>query len=161
MNLQWEVLQKLLILKTLNPFDHTAVPGGSSGGSAAAVAAGLVPFSLGSDTGGSIRQPAAYCGIVGLKPTYGRVSRFGLVAFASSLDQIGPLTRNVKDNALVLEAITGLDENDSTSAPVEDADFTSDIGKDIQGLKVALPKEYLGEGISDEVKASVKTLLKH
>ena len=142
--------------KTVNPFDHSAVPGGSSGGSAAAVAAGLVPFTLGSDTGGSIRQPAAYCGIVGLKPTYGRVSRFGLVAFASSLDQIGPLTRTVKDNALVLEAITGLDENDSTSAPVEDSDFTSDIGKDIQGLKIALPKEYLGEGVSEEVKASVE-----
>ncbi len=142
--------------KTLNPFDHTAVPGGSSGGSAAAVAAGLVSFSLGSDTGGSIRQPAAYCGVVGMKPTYGRVSRFGLVAFASSLDQIGPITRNVKDNALVLEMISGVDVNDSTSAPVEDVDFTSDIGKDIKGLKVALPKEYLGEGVSEEVKNVVK-----
>ncbi|UXV41589.1 Asp-tRNA(Asn)/Glu-tRNA(Gln) amidotransferase subunit GatA [Staphylococcus simulans] len=142
--------------KTVNPFDHKAVPGGSSGGSAAAVAAGLVPFTLGSDTGGSIRQPAAYCGIVGMKPTYGRVSRFGLVAFASSLDQIGPLTRNVKDNAIVLETIVGVDKNDSTSAPVEDNDFTSDIGKDIKGMKIALPKEYLGEGVSDEVKEAVR-----
>ena len=123
---------------------------------AAAVAAGLVPFSLGSDTGGSIRQPAAYCGVVGMKPTYGRVSRFGLVAFASSLDQIGPITRNVKDNAMVLEAIAGVDKNDSTSAPVEDVDFTSEIGKDIKGLKIALPKEYLGEGVNEEVKTSVK-----
>ena len=141
--------------QTVNPFDHTAVPGGSSGGSAAAVAAGLVPFSLGSDTGGSIRQ-AAYCGVVGMKPTYGRVSRFGLVAFASSLDQIGPITRNVKDNAIVLETISGVDRNDSTSAPVEDVDFTSEIGKDIKGLKVALPKEYLGEGINEDVKEAVK-----
>ncbi|MCO4340679.1 Asp-tRNA(Asn)/Glu-tRNA(Gln) amidotransferase subunit GatA [Staphylococcus agnetis] len=141
--------------KTVNPFDHKAVPGGSSGGSAAAVAAGLVPFTLGTDTGGSIRQPAAYCGVVGLKPTYGRVSRFGLVAFASSLDQIGPLTRNVKDNAIVLEAIVGEDELDSTSAPNVSNDFTSDIGKDISGMKIALPKEYIGEGVDEEVKASV------
>ncbi|UXU55753.1 Asp-tRNA(Asn)/Glu-tRNA(Gln) amidotransferase subunit GatA [Staphylococcus agnetis] len=141
--------------KTVNPFDHKAVPGGSSGGSAAAVAAGLVPFTLGTDTGGSIRQPAAYCGVVGLKPTYGRVSRFGLVAFASSLDQIGPLTRNVKDNAIVLEAIVGEDELDSTSAPNVSNDFTSDIGKDISGMKIALPKEYIGDGVDEEVKASV------
>lgn len=146
--------------KTVNPFDHKAVPGGSSGGSAAAVAASLVPFSLGSDTGGSIRQPASYCGVVGMKPTYGRVSRFGLVAFASSLDQIGPITRNVKDNATVLEVISGLDPHDSTSAPVDNVDFTSQIDKDIKGLRVAVPKEYLGEGVSEEVKASVQAAIK-
>lgn len=146
--------------KTVNPFDHKAVPGGSSGGSAAAVAASLVPFSLGSDTGGSIRQPASYCGVVGMKPTYGRVSRFGLVAFASSLDQIGPITRNVKDNAMVLEVISGLDPHDSTSAPVDNVDFTSQIDKDIKGLRVAVPKEYLGEGVSEEVKASVQAAIK-
>ncbi len=146
--------------KTVNPFDHRAVPGGSSGGSAAAVAASLVPFSLGSDTGGSIRQPASYCGVVGMKPTYGRVSRFGLVAFASSLDQIGPITRNVKDNATVLEVISGLDPHDSTSAPVDNVDFTSQIDKDIKGLRVAVPKEYLGEGVSEEVKASVQAAIK-
>ncbi len=141
--------------KTVNPFDHKAVPGGSSGGSAAAVAAGLVPFTLGTDTGGSIRQPAAYCGVVGLKPTYGRVSRYGLVAFASSLDQIGPITRNVKDNALVLEAIVGEDEMDSTSAPDGSTDFTSEIGQDIKGMKIGLPKEYIGEGVDSEVKEAV------
>lgn len=146
--------------KTVNPFDHKAVPGGSSGGSAAAVAASLVPFSLGSDTGGSIRQPASYCGVVGMKPTYGRVSRFGLVAFASSLDQIGPITRNVKDNATVLEVMSGLDPHDSTSAPVDNVDFTSQIDKDIKGLRVAVPKEYLGEGVSEEVKSSVQAAIK-
>lgn len=146
--------------KTVNPFDHSAVPGGSSGGSAAAVAASLVPFSLGSDTGGSIRQPASYCGVVGMKPTYGRVSRYGLVAFASSLDQIGPITRNVKDNAKVLEIISGHDNMDSTSAPVEDVDFSSNIEKDIKGLRVAVPKEYLGEGVSEEVRTSVQNAIK-
>ena len=121
--------------KTLNPFDHTAVPGGSSGGSAAAVAAGLVPFSLGSDTGGSIRQPASYCGVVGMKPTYGRITfRFSCICFF--LDQIGPITRNVKDNALVLEAISGVDANDSTSAPVDDVDFTLILVKILKVLKL-------------------------
>ena len=143
--------------QTVNPFDHTYQVVRQV---VRASCAGLVPFSLGSDTGGSIRQPR-YCGVVGMKPTYGRVSRFGLVAFASSLDQIGPITRNVKDNAIVLETISGVDRNDSTSAPVEDVDFTSEIGKDIKGLKVALPKEYLGEGINEDVKEALRMQLKH
>ncbi|APH06466.1 Asp-tRNA(Asn)/Glu-tRNA(Gln) amidotransferase subunit GatA [Bacillus weihaiensis] len=145
---------------TRNPWNLDTVPGGSSGGSAAAVAAGEVLFSLGSDTGGSIRQPAAYCGVVGLKPTYGRVSRFGLVAFASSLDQIGPITRNVEDNAYLLQAITGVDEMDSTSANVEVPDFLSSLTGDVKGLKIAVPKEYLGEGVDEAVKQSVLDSLK-
>ena len=138
-----------------NPWNFSHVPGGSSGGSAAAVAAGEVPFSLGSDTGGSIRQPAAYCGVVGMKPTYGRVSRFGLVAFASSLDQIGPITRNVRDNALILEAISGDDEHDSTSANVEVPHYVDQLTGDIKGLKVAVPKEYLAEGVNEGVRTSI------
>jgi aspartyl-tRNA(Asn)/glutamyl-tRNA(Gln) amidotransferase subunit A len=145
---------------TRNPWNLETVPGGSSGGSAAAVAAGEVPFSLGSDTGGSIRQPASFCGVVGLKPTYGRVSRFGLVAFASSLDQIGPITRNVEDNAFLLQAISGVDEMDSTSANVEVPDFLSSLTGDVKGLKIAVPKEYLGEGVKEEVKQSVLDALK-
>jgi aspartyl-tRNA(Asn)/glutamyl-tRNA(Gln) amidotransferase subunit A len=145
---------------TRNPWDLEAVPGGSSGGSAAAVAAGQVPFALGSDTGGSIRQPAAFCGVVGLKPTYGRVSRYGLVAFASSLDQIGPITRSVEDAAYLLEAISGLDPNDSTSANVEVPHYANSLTGDIKGLKIAVPKEYLGEGVSEEVKESVLQALK-
>ncbi|QGQ44157.1 Asp-tRNA(Asn)/Glu-tRNA(Gln) amidotransferase subunit GatA [Metabacillus sediminilitoris] len=145
---------------TRNPWNLETVPGGSSGGSAAAVAAGEVPFSLGSDTGGSIRQPAAFCGVVGLKPTYGRISRFGLVAFASSLDQIGPITRNVEDNAYLLQAISGVDEMDSTSANVEVPDFLSSLTGDVKGLKIAVPKEYLGEGVQEEVKQSVLDALK-
>lgn len=145
--------------KTKNPWNLEAVPGGSSGGSAASVAAGEVPFALGSDTGGSIRQPAAFCGVVGLKPTYGRVSRYGLVAFASSLDQIGPITRTVEDNAYLLQAISGLDPNDSTSAQVEVPNFAQSLTGDIKGLKIAVPMEYLGEGVSEEARQSVLTAL--
>ena len=144
---------------TKNPWNLANVPGGSSGASAAAVAAGEVPFSLGSDTGGSIRQPAAYCGVVGMKPTYGRVSRFGLVAFASSLDQIGPITRNVRDNALLLEAIAGVDENDSTSANVPVPNYASKLDGNIKGLKIAVPKEFLGEGVKDAARESVLAAL--
>lgn len=146
--------------KTKNPWNLEHVPGGSSGGSAASVAAGEVLFALGSDTGGSIRQPAAFCGVVGMKPTYGRVSRFGLVAFASSFDQIGPLTRTVEDNAYLLQAISGLDPNDSTSADVEVPNFVASLTGDVKGLKIAVPKEYLGEGVSESVRQSVRDALK-
>lgn len=145
---------------TKNPWNLEAVPGGSSGGSAAAVAAGEVPFTLGSDTGGSIRQPAAFCGVVGMKPTYGRVSRFGLIAYASSFDQIGPITRTVKDNALLLNAISGHDEKDSTSANVEVPDFTAALTGDIEGLRIGVPKEYFAEGVSEASKQAVKDALK-
>lgn len=145
---------------TRNPWNLDHVPGGSSGASAAAVAAGEVSFSLGSDTGGSIRQPAAFCGVVGMKPTYGRVSRSGLIAFASSLDQIGPITRNVEDNALLLEAISGLDPKDSTSANVEVPNFASALTGDIKGLRIAVPSEYLGEGVGEDAKQSVLAALK-
>ncbi|MEP9408732.1 Asp-tRNA(Asn)/Glu-tRNA(Gln) amidotransferase subunit GatA [Peribacillus frigoritolerans] len=145
---------------TRNPWNTEYVPGGSSGGSAASVASGEVLFSLGSDTGGSIRQPAAYCGVVGLKPTYGRVSRFGLVAFASSLDQIGPVTRTVEDNAYLLEAISGVDPMDSTSANVDVPNFVNSLTGDVRGLKIAVPKEYLGEGVGDEARNSVLEALK-
>ncbi len=146
--------------KTFNPWNLETVPGGSSGGSAASVAAGEVPFSLGSDTGGSIRQPAAFCGVVGLKPTYGRVSRFGLIAFASSLDQIGPITRNVEDNAYLLQAISGLDPNDSTSADVNVPNYVQSLTGDVKGLKIGVPKEYLGEGVGEEARQSVLKALK-
>ncbi|MDR3240901.1 MAG: Asp-tRNA(Asn)/Glu-tRNA(Gln) amidotransferase subunit GatA [Lactobacillaceae bacterium] len=146
--------------QTKNAWDQTKIPGGSSGGSAVSVAAGQVPFALGSDTGGSIRQPAAFNGIVGLKPTYGRVSRWGLIAFASSLDQIGPLTRTVKDNALVLNAIAGHDERDQTSSNRAVPDFTASLTGDVKGMKIAVPKEYFGEGVDEQVKTTVRSGLK-
>jgi aspartyl-tRNA(Asn)/glutamyl-tRNA(Gln) amidotransferase subunit A len=145
---------------TTNPWNAEYVPGGSSGGSAASVAAGEVYFSLGSDTGGSIRQPAAYCGVVGLKPTYGLVSRFGLVAFASSLDQIGPLTKNVEDAAYVLQAIAGHDPHDSTSAKVDIPDYIGALSGDVKGLRIAVPKEYIGQGVDPKVRDAVMTALK-
>lgn len=141
--------------KTRNPRNTDYVPGGSSGGSAAAVAAGEAAFTLGSDTGGSIRQPAAFCGVVGMKPTYGTVSRYGLIAFASSLDQIGPLTRDVRDNALVLEAITGPDPRDSTSVSHPLKDFTLGIERGVEGFRIALPNEYFTQGLSPDVKKAV------
>lgn len=138
-----------------NPVNTERVPGGSSGGSAAAVAAKEAAFTLGSDTGGSIRQPAAFCGVVGMKPTYGTVSRYGLVAFASSLDQIGPLTKNVKDNALVLNAIAGHDPKDATCIGGGRPDYTAEIGKDVKGMTVGLPTEFFGDGVSADVKEAV------
>lgn len=141
---------------TRNPWNLNKVPGGSSGGSAAAVAANLVPWALGSDTGGSIREPASFCGIVGLKPTYGLVSRSGLVAFASSLDQIGPMTKDVEDAAILLNIIAGHDENDSTSVKREKIDYTKNLKNSIQGMKIGVPKEFFGEGINPEVKKSLE-----
>ena len=146
---------------TKNAWDASKVPGGSSGGSATAVASGQVRLSLGSDTGGSIRQPAAFNGVVGLKPTYGRVSRFGLIAFGSSLDQIGPFSQTVKENAQLLNVISGNDPKDSTSSQVAVPDFTSKIGQDVKGLKIALPKEYIGEGIDPQIKETILAAAKH
>ena len=145
---------------TKNPWDMSRVPGGSSGGSAAAVAAGMVPASLGTDTGGSIRQPAAYTNLVGLKPTYGTVSRYGAIAFASSLDQVGPLTRTVKDNAILLNTLSGKDFKDDTSADLN-IDFTEEIGKDITGLKIGVPKEFFDKDVvAEEVLAVVNQAVK-
>lgn len=145
---------------TRNPWKLDAVPGGSSGGSAAAVAAGEAILALGSDTGGSIRQPAALCGVVGLKPTYGLVSRYGLVAFASSLDQIGPIARDVEDCALLLNCISGHDPMDSTSIETERKDYTKSLINDVKGIKIGIPKEFMGEGIQPEVKAAVENAIK-
>ncbi len=141
--------------KTKNPWNLKKVPGGSSGGSAAAVAANMVPWAIGTDTGGSIRQPASFCGVVGLKPTYGLVSRYGIVAFASSLDQVGPITKDVEDCATLLNVIAGYDEKDTTSAKQEKKDYTKALKKDIRGLKIGLPKEFLEEGINEEVRNCV------
>ena len=142
-----------------NPRDLTRVPGGSSGGSAAAVAANMAVTTLGSDTGGSIRQPASFCGVVGLMPTYGRVSRYGLIAFASSLDHIGPLSKTVKDSAIVLRTIAGRDPMDSTSADVPVPDYAAELEKPVRGLKLGVAKEYFGEGLDDEVRQAVETAI--
>ena len=143
-----------------NPWDTARVPGGSSGGSAVAVAAGMAIGALGSDTGGSIRQPASFCGVVGLKPTYGRVSRYGLIAFGSSLDQIGPLTNSVEDAAAILDVTAGRDPKDSTSSKIEVADYSSAITRDVRGLRVGVPREYYGEGLDPEVKEKIEAAIK-
>ena len=145
---------------TKNPWDLSTVPGGSSGGSAAAVSADMAPWALGSDTGGSIRQPSSLCGVVGLKPTYGLVSRYGLVAFASSLDQIGPITKDVTDSALLLNLLAGHDEKDSTSMNVEKKDYTKSLVNDVKGMKIGIPKEYIGEGVNEEVRDAVLAVAK-
>ena len=146
--------------KTRNPWNLNKVPGGSSGGSAAAVASNMVPWALGSDTGGSIRQPASFCGVVGLKPTYGLVSRYGLVAFASSLDQIGPITKDVTDSAMLLNIIAGHDEKDTTSKNLEKKDYTKALKNDVKGIKIGVPKEFFGEGINEEVKEKLEEAIK-
>ena len=141
---------------TKNPWNLNKVPGGSSGGSAAAVASNMVPWALGSDTGGSIREPASFCGVVGLKPTYGLVSRYGLVAFASSLDQIGPITKDVRDAAMLLNIIAGHDKKDTTSSDRPKVDYTKALKNDVKGLKIGVPKEFFGEGINEEVKEQLQ-----
>jgi aspartyl-tRNA(Asn)/glutamyl-tRNA(Gln) amidotransferase subunit A len=149
------------VKSTRNPWDLSRVPGGSSGGSAAAVAADEAFGALGSDTGGSIRQPAALCGVVGLKPTYGRVSRFGLVAFASSLDQVGPVTKTVRDAALIMNAIGGHDPQDSTSLNEPVPDYVANLGNDLRGVRLGVPKEYMIEGIDPQVRAAIDAAVKH
>jgi aspartyl-tRNA(Asn)/glutamyl-tRNA(Gln) amidotransferase subunit A len=149
------------VVTTANPWDRTRIPGGSSGGSAAVVAAGSAYAALGSDTGGSIRQPAALCGCVGLKPTYGRVSRFGLVAFASSLDQIGPFSKTVRDSALLLNAISGQDSQDSTSVARPVPDFTATLDRALKGVRLGMPREYFIEGIDPQVDAAVRAAMRH
>ena len=144
---------------TKNPWNLNKVPGGSSGGSAAAVAANMVPWALGSDTGGSIRQPASFCGVVGLKPTYGLISRYGLVAFASSLDQIGPITKDVKDCCMLLNLIAGHDEKDTTSEDMPKKDYTKCLKNDVKGLKIGVPKEFFGDGINQEVKTRLENII--
>lgn len=144
---------------TYNPWNKEMIPGGSSSGSAACVSSRITPFALGTDTGGSIRQPSSFCGLVGLKPTYGRVSRYGLIAFASSLDQIGPMTRNVYENAVLLNAISGFDENDYTSSMEEVKDYTALIGQDISSLKIGVPNYYMSDEIDKEVKEQVEQVI--
>ena len=142
-----------------NPWDHTAIPGGSSGGSAAAIAARLAPAATATDTGGSIRQPASLCGITGIKPTYGRVSRFGMIAFASSLDQAGPMAQTAEDCALLLNAMAGFDERDSTSIERDSEDFTRDMQRDVRGLRIGVPREYFGDGLAADVAQAVRAAL--
>ena len=144
---------------TLNPWDNSLIPGGSSSGSAACVAARITPFSVGTETGGSIRQPSSFCGLVGLKPTYGRVSRYGVIAFASSLDQVGPITRNVYENALLLNAISGYDKNDLTSSSEIVKDYTSLIGQDIANLKIAIPNYYMSDVIDSEIRSNIAKII--
>lgn len=143
-----------------NPWDKTAVPGGSSGGSAAAIAARLAPAATATDTGGSIRQPASFCGVTGIKPTYGRVSRFGMIAFASSLDQGGPMAQTAEDCALLLNAMAGFDERDSTSLQRDKEDFTRDLDRGLQGLKIGVPREYFGKGLASDVEQAVRAALR-
>ncbi|MCF6254304.1 MAG: aspartyl/glutamyl-tRNA amidotransferase subunit A, partial [Thiomicrorhabdus sp.] len=144
---------------TKNPWDHRAVPGGSSGGAAAIIAAGLAPMATGTDTGGSIRQPASFCGITGIKPTYGVVSRFGIIAYASSFDQAGPMTRSAEDSAWMLNAMAGFDERDSTSLERETTDYTAELERSLEGLKVGVPAEYFGKGLDADVAKVIKSAI--